>query len=117
MQMYAVFKSGGKQYKAQKGDVLKLEKLGVAEGEAIEFDQVLLIADGKAVKVGTPWVAGGKVKAKVVGEGKRRKVDIIKFRRRQNYMRHKGHRQLYTEVEITGIAGGAKAKKAASDDA
>ncbi len=108
--MYAVFKSGGKQYKAQKGDTLKLEKLGVSEGETVEFDQVLLIGNGATVKVGSPLVKGGKVKAKVIGEGKRRKVDIIKFRRRQNYMRHKGHRQHYTEVEITGIAGGTKAK-------
>ncbi|MEO1034753.1 MAG: 50S ribosomal protein L21 [Pseudomonadota bacterium] len=106
--MYAVFKSGGKQYKAQKGDRLKLEKLDVAPGDAVEFDQVLLVGEGKDVTVGTPLVDGGKVQATVVSQGKGKKVDIIKFRRRQNYMRHKGHRQHFTEVEITDIAGGAK---------
>ena len=74
---------------------------------AIEFDQVLLVGDGANVTVGTPLVAGGKVSATVVGQGKGKKVDIIKFRRRQNYMRHKGHRQLYTEIEVTDIAGGS----------
>ncbi|MEL7537450.1 MAG: 50S ribosomal protein L21 [Pseudomonadota bacterium] len=106
--MYAVFKSGGKQYKAQKGDRLKLEKLDVAPGDEVEFDQVLLVGEGKDVTVGTPLVDGGKVQATVVSQGKGKKVDIIKFRRRQNYMRHKGHRQHFTEVEITDIAGGAK---------
>ncbi len=114
--MYAVFRSGGKQYKAEKGDRLKLEKIEAEEGAAIEFDQVLLIGEGGNVKVGTPLVSGGKVKAKVVAQGKRKKVDIIKFRRRQNYMRHKGHRQLFTEVEVTGINGAPRKTKAAADD-
>ena len=105
--MYAVFKSGGKQYKVTKGDRLRLEKLDVADGDAIEFDQVLLIGDGASVTVGKPLVDGGKVSATVIGQGKGKKVDIIKFRRRQNYLRHKGHRQHYTEIEVTGIAGGA----------
>ncbi|MEM8984948.1 MAG: 50S ribosomal protein L21, partial [Pseudomonadota bacterium] len=82
--MYAVFKSGGKQYKAEKGDRLRLEKLNVDDGAEVEFDQVLLIGEaGGSITVGTPLVAGGKVVAKVVAQGKGKKVDIIKFRRRQ----------------------------------
>ncbi len=114
--MYAVIKSGGKQYRVSKGMTLKLESLGVEDGASVEFDEVLLIGDGANVKIGSPLVKGGKVKAKVIGQGKRKKVDIIKFRRRQNYMRHKGHRQMYTEVEITGITGAPRAKKAASGE-
>ncbi|MEM7276910.1 MAG: 50S ribosomal protein L21 [Pseudomonadota bacterium] len=112
--MYAVIKSGGKQYRVSKGQTLKLEKLGAAEGDSVEFDEVLLIGEGANVKIGAPFVKGGKVKAKVVGEGKGKKVDIIKFKRRQNYLRHKGHRQAFTEVQITGITGAPRAKKAAS---
>ena len=106
--MYAVFKSGGKQYRASKGTRLKVEKLN-----AVEFDQVLLIGDGANVKVGSPLVKGGKVKAKVIDTAKSKKVTVIKFKRRQNYMRTKGHRQWYTEVEVTGITGAPRAKKAA----
>ncbi|MEM1262612.1 MAG: 50S ribosomal protein L21 [Pseudomonadota bacterium] len=104
--MYAVFKSGGKQYKAEKGDRLRLEKLDVEDGAEVEFDQVLLIGEaGGSITVGKPLVDGGKVVAKVVAQGKGKKVDIIKFRRRQNYLRHKGHRQHFTEVEVTAISG------------
>ena len=115
--MYAVFRSGGKQYRASKGDKLKLEKLTAEEGSSVQFDEVLLVGEGANVTVGTPLVKGGKVKAKVIGQGKRKKIDIIKFKRRQNYIRHKGHRQNYTEVEITGINGAPRAKKSAASDA
>lgn len=111
--MYAVFQSGGKQYRASKGTRLKLEKLDAAEGAAVEFDQVLLIGEGANVKVGSPLVSGGKVKAKVLQTAKAKKVMVIKFKRRQNYKRTKGHRQWFTEVEITGITGGPRKKKAA----
>lgn len=110
--MYAVFKTGGKQYRAAKGDTLKIEKLDAAEGAAVEFDQVLLVGEGDNVKVGTPLVSGGTVKAKVLAQAKDRKIDVIKFRRRQNYRRTHGHRQPFTLVEITGITG-APRKKAA----
>lgn len=102
--MYAVFKTGGKQYRAAKGDKLKIEKLDAAEGDSIEFDNVLLVGEGESVKVGTPLVAGSKVKATVLVQAKDKKIRIVKFRRRQNYRRTKGHRQHFTLVEITGIS-------------
>ncbi|MEM8547188.1 MAG: 50S ribosomal protein L21 [Pseudomonadota bacterium] len=114
--MYAVFKSGGKQYRASKGARVRVEKLDAEPGAAVEFDQVLLVGDGANVKVGSPVVKGSKVKAKVVETAKGKKVNIIKFRRRQNYLRNKGHRQWYTEVEVTGITGAPRAKKAAAGD-
>ena len=103
--MYAVFKTGGKQYRAAKGDKLKIEKLDVAEGDSVAFDEVLLVGEGDDVKVGAPLVSGGKVEAKVLVQAKDKKVDVIKFRRRQNYRRTRGHRQHFTLVEITGISG------------
>lgn len=105
--MYAVFRSGGKQYRAEKGERLKLEKLDAAEGSEVSFDEVLLIGEGADVKVGTPLLDGGSVTAKVVQQGKSRKVSVVKFRRRQNYLRQGSHRQFFTEVEITGIGGGS----------
>ncbi len=104
--MYAVFRSGGKQYRASKGDRLRLERLSAEEGASVEFDEVLLIGEGDKLNVGTPLVAGGKVEATVLGQGKGKKVDVVKFKRRQNYKRLGGHRQAYTEVEITAITGG-----------
>ena len=104
--MYAVFKTGGKQYRAAKGDKLKIEKLDVAEGDNVEFDEVLLVGEGEGVTVGTPLVSGGKVEAKVIVQAKDKKVDVIKFRRRQNYRRTHSHRQPFSLIEITGISGG-----------
>ena len=112
--MYAVFKTGGKQYRAGKGDRLKIEKLDAAEGDSVEFDEVLLVGEGDSVKIGTPVVSGSKVKGKIIAQAKDRKVDVIKFRRRQNYRRTHGHRQPFTLVEITGITGAPRAKKAAA---
>ena len=114
--MYAVFKTGGKQYRAAKGDRLRVEKLEGAEGDAVEFDQVLLVGEGDNVKVGTPVVSGSKVKAKVTDQAKAKKIEVVKFRRRQGYQRLKGHRQNYTEIEITSITGGPR-KKAAKEEA
>ena len=114
--MYAVFKTGGKQYRAAKGDKLKVEKLDVAEGDSIVFDDVLLVGEGDAVKVGTPLLSGSKVKAKVLVQARDKKIDVIKFHRRQNYRRTHGHRQHFSLIEITGITGGS-AKKAAAKDA
>ncbi|GGY03600.1 50S ribosomal protein L21 [Litchfieldella qijiaojingensis] len=102
--MYAVIKSGGKQYRVQEGQTLKLEKLEVPTGETLEFDQVLLVADGDDVKVGAPLVEGAKVAAEVVSHGRGEKVRIIKFRRRKHHMKRQGHRQWFTEVKITGIS-------------
>jgi large subunit ribosomal protein L21 len=108
--MYAVFVTGGKQYRASKGDRLEVEKLPVAEGESVEFTDVLLIGEGRNLKVGNPKVAGGKVKAKVVSQDRTDKVSVIKFKRRTTYKRMKTHRQPFTLVEITGISGGPRAK-------
>ena len=115
--MYAVFKTGGKQYRAAKGDKLKIEKLDAAEGDSVVFDEVLLVGEGDAVKVGAPLVSGSKVKAKVLVQAKDKKIDVIKFRRRKNYRRTYGHRQYFSLVEITGSTGGAAKKKAATKKA
>ncbi|MBI1194637.1 MAG: 50S ribosomal protein L21 [Gammaproteobacteria bacterium] len=104
--MYAVFETGGKQYRATAGDVLRIEKLDAAEGDAIDFDKVLMVAEGDEVKVGRPYVEGGKVSATVKAQGRGKKVMIIKFRRRKHYRKQQGHRQSYTEVRIEGITAG-----------
>ena len=104
--MYAVIVSGGKQHRVEPGEVLKLEKLDIPTGDSIDFDKVLLVADGEAVKVGAPYVDGGKVSAEVVAHGRGDKVTIIKFRRRKHHRKQMGHRQWYTEVKITGISAG-----------
>ncbi|GLR65143.1 50S ribosomal protein L21 [Marinospirillum insulare] len=103
--MYAVIKSGGKQYRVKEGQTLKLEKLEIATGETINFDEVLLTSDGENIQVGAPLVAGAKVTAEVIDHGRGDKVSIIKFRRRKHSMKRQGHRQWYTEVKITGISG------------
>ncbi len=102
--MYAVIKSGGKQYRVEEGQTLKLEKIEVPTGESVDFDQVLLVADGDDVTVGAPLVDGAKVSAEVVSHGRGEKVRIIKFRRRKHHMKRQGHRQWFTEVKITGIS-------------
>ena len=104
--MYAVIKTGGKQYRVSEGSVLRVEKLDGAAGDKIEFDSVLLVGEGEDVKVGTPFVEGSKVEATVQSQGRPRKVDVIKFKRRKNYKRTHGHRQAYTEIRVTGISAG-----------
>lgn len=104
--MYAVMKSGGKQHRVSPGDVVKLEKLDVAEGETLDFNDVMLIGEGDDVKVGAPYVDGGKVTAEVVGHGRHDKITIIKMKRRKHHRRQAGHRQSYTEVRIKEISGG-----------
>ncbi|WP_305839080.1 50S ribosomal protein L21 [Photobacterium leiognathi] len=102
--MYAVFQSGGKQHRVSEGQTLRLEKLDAETGASIEFDSVLLIANGEEVTVGAPFVAGGKVTAEVVTHGRGDKVKIVKFRRRKHSRKQMGHRQWFTEVKITGIS-------------
>jgi large subunit ribosomal protein L21 len=104
--MYAVIATGGKQYRVSEGAVLRVERLEAEEGASIEFDRVLLVGDGDSVSVGKPFLEGGKVQATVMSQGKGRKVEIVKFRRRKNYRRTKGHRQQFTQVKITGIVSG-----------
>jgi large subunit ribosomal protein L21 len=104
--MYAVIKTGGKQYRVSKGAVLRVEKLDAAAGDKVEFDQVLLVGEGKDVKIGTPYVEGSKVEATVQSEGRSRKIDVVKFKRRKNYQRFHGHRQAYSEIRVTDIVAG-----------
>jgi large subunit ribosomal protein L21 len=101
--MYAVFKSGGKQYRVQEGEVVRLEKIEVATGESVDFEEVLLVANGDDLKVGAPVVNGAKVTAEVVGQVRGDKVKIVKFRRRKHSRKQQGHRQWHTDVKITGI--------------
>ena len=115
--MYAVFRSGGKQYRAAKGDVLRVEKLDAEEGATVKFDEVLLVGEGSDIKVGHPILSGSTVSGKVVRQGKSKKVPVVKFKRRQNYLRQGSHRQFFTEVEITDISGGSAKKAAPKKDA
>jgi large subunit ribosomal protein L21 len=101
--MYAVFQSGGKQHRVAEGQTVRLEKLDIETGAVIEFDKILMVAGGDDVKIGTPYVDGGKVTAEVVSHGRGDKVTIVKFRRRKHSRKQQGHRQWFTEVKITGI--------------
>ncbi|MDN3681642.1 50S ribosomal protein L21 [Vibrio tapetis] len=101
--MYAVFQSGGKQHRVSEGQTLRLEKLDVETGATVEFDKVLLVANGEEIAVGAPLVEGGKITAEVVKHGRGDKVKIVKFRRRKHSRKQQGHRQWFTEVKITGI--------------
>lgn len=103
--MYAVIKTGGKQYRVAEGDVLRVEKLPAEAGSTVEIDQVLMVTNGDDVKIGAPLVAGGKVMAMVNGHGRGDKIRIVKFRRRKHSRKQMGHRQDYTELKITGIVG------------
>ena len=101
--MYAVIKTGGKQYRVASGDTLKIETLVADVGATVSFDEVLLVGQGDSVKVGAPIVAGGSVKAEVVAHGRGDKIRIIKHRRRKHYHKEQGHRQNFTQVKITEI--------------
>ena len=103
--MYAVIQTGGKQYRVSEGSTLKVEMLKAEQGASVELDKVLMIANGDDVKVGAPFIEGGKVTATVKAHGRGKKVTIIKFRRRKHHMKRQGHRQWFTELEVTGIAG------------
>ena len=104
--MYAVIKSGGKQHRVEEGEFLRLEKLDVATGENIDFEEVLMVVDGDNVKIGAPLVEGSKVTGEVLSHGRADKVKIIKFNRRKHSRKQMGHRQWFTEVKITGISAG-----------
>lgn len=103
--MYAVIKSGGKQYRVTEGQTLKLEKLPAAVGEALALNPVLMVVDGAHVRVGKPAVEGVNVTVEVLSHGRHKKINIVKFRRRKHHRKQMGHRQYYTEVKVTGIAG------------
>jgi len=102
--MYAVVKTGGKQYKVAPGEKLKVERIVADIGAEVTLDQVLMVAEGESVRVGQPIVAGAAVKATVVAQGRGDKVKIFKMRRRKHYQKHQGHRQSYTELRIDSIA-------------
>ena len=102
--MFAVFESGGKQHRVAEGEVVRLERLDGQPGEQVVFDRVLMIADGDDVAIGKPLIEGGQVAGEVVEQGRAQKITVIKFKRRKNYLRRKGHRQFYTDVRITGIS-------------
>ncbi len=102
--MYAVIKAGGKQYRIQVGEKLKIEQLTIESGSEFVIDQVLMVADGDKISTGTPLVSGAKVNATVLGHGRHDKIRIFKMRRRKHYQKHQGHRQNYTEIQITGIS-------------
>jgi large subunit ribosomal protein L21 len=101
--MYAVLETGGKQYRVAVGDVIRVEKLEVAAGDSVNLDKVLMVADGDNVRIGAPNVSGASVTATVKGHGRADKIRIFKMRRRKHYRKNQGHRQHYTEIEITGI--------------
>ena len=103
--MYAVVKTGGKQYKVAAGEKLKIEQIPADVGAQVTLDQVLMVSEGESVRVGQPMVAGASVLATVVAHGRGEKVKIFKMRRRKHYQKHQGHRQNYTELRIDSIAG------------
>ncbi|MDD9943984.1 MAG: 50S ribosomal protein L21 [Myxococcales bacterium] len=101
--MYAVIKTGGKQYRVSEGDRVRVEKLPGAVGDTLEFDEVLMLG-GDTVAIGAPYVGGAKVSAQIVGQGRGKKVIVFKIKRRKSYRRKAGHRQAYTELKVTGIS-------------
>ena len=103
--MYAVIKTGGKQYRVSSGEKLRIELLDADVGAAVQFEQVLAVGEGDAVKIGAPFVSGASVKATVVSTGRADKVNIFKMRRRKHYKKSQGHRQSFTEVLIDDIVG------------
>ena len=103
--MYAVIKTGGKQYRVASGDKIKVEQIAADIGQEITIDQVLALGTGSDLKIGVPLVSGATVKATIVAHGKHDKVRIFKMRRRKHYQKHQGHRQQYTEIQIGDIAG------------
>ena len=102
--MFAVFESGGKQHRVVEGEVVRLERLEGEPGDNIVFDRVLMIAEGDDIAIGEPLVEGGSVTGEVVNQGRGKKITVIKFKRRKNYLRKKGHRQAFTDVRITAIS-------------
>ena len=101
--MYAVIKTGGKQYRVAKGDVIQVEKLDAEEGTSIDFDNVLMVGEGEDVKIGAPYVEGSKVTATVTSQMRGEKIEIMKFRRRKHHQKKTGHRQYLTQIEISDI--------------
>ncbi|AEW44255.1 50S ribosomal protein L21 [Serratia symbiotica str. 'Cinara cedri'] len=102
--MYAIFQSGGKQYRVSEGQTIRLEKLDIATGEAIKFYHITMIVNSENIKIGAPFIDGSKINAKVIAHGRGKKIKIVKFRRRKHYRKQQGHRQWFTDVKITSIS-------------
>ena len=102
--MYAVIKTGGKQYKVSEGDICRVEKLDAEEGASINLDNILMIVEGDKINIGTPYLDSGKVSATVKSHGRAKKIEIMKFRRRKHHQKKTGHRQYFTELEIKAIS-------------
>ncbi len=102
--MYAVIATGGKQYRVEQGEVLRVEKLDAQEGDTVDFDQVLMVGSGDDVNIGAPYIEGGKVSAEVRAHGRASKIEIVKFKRRKHHRKQMGHRQSYTEIVIKEIS-------------
>ena len=115
--MYAVIETGGKQYRVQEGDILNIEKLGIEEGESVEFEKVLVLNNDSETKFGTPYVKGAKVVAEVKKNGKGPKIIIFKYKNKKDYRKKQGHRQPYTMIKITSLDGKAPAKVAKAAEA
>ncbi len=112
--MYAIFETGGKQYKAGKGDIVFVEKLDGEPGKLVSFD-ALVVADGDDIKIGTPVVEGAKVRAKIVEHGKEKKVVTFKYKPKRNFRKKQGHRQPFTKIRITSIGVGKDKEEAAEE--
>ncbi|MBM4234938.1 MAG: 50S ribosomal protein L21 [Firmicutes bacterium] len=102
--MYAIIETGGKQYRAEQGKIIRVEKLPAEKGESVTFDKILMLNDNAVVKIGNPYLEGCNVEGKVVSQGKEKKIIVFKFKRKKNYSRKQGHRQPYTEVLINSIS-------------
>jgi large subunit ribosomal protein L21 len=102
--MYAVIKTGGKQYRVAAGEKIKVEQIPADVGSQITLDQVLMVGDGESVKIGTPMIAGATVTASVLSHGRHDKIKVFKMRRRKHYQKHQGHRQNYTEIRVEAIS-------------
>lgn len=103
--MYAVIETGGKQYKVQEGDVIRTEKLNIADGEKVKFDKVLLLSEEGKLNVGKPYVDGASVEGQIEGQGKAKKILVFKYKPKKDYRKKQGHRQPYTQVKIEKIVG------------
>ncbi|HBC32366.1 MAG TPA: 50S ribosomal protein L21 [Clostridiales bacterium] len=103
--MYAIIETGGKQYRVQEGDVLRVEKLEIADGETVKFDKVLLVADEGKLNVGKPYIDGAVVEAVVENQGKAKKIIIFKYKSKKDYRKKQGHRQPYTQIKVEKIVG------------
>lgn len=101
--MYAVFQNGGKQYRVSQGQTVRLEKLDIAKGESVKFNQITMITNGDDIQIGCPFVNGGKITAEVIAHGRSDKVMIVKYRRRKHFRKHHGHRQWFTDIKIISI--------------